>query len=87
MHKIIIASVCALLLVGCTSARISRSLASGSIGCPANQIAIANETVHAGVHNFTATCDGVSYFCTYMYPNPISCKAKAELKQSAVPVQ
>ena len=64
------------LLAGCTSAEISKSLASGAIGCPIKEIAIADETVNSGVHNFTAKCDGVDYFCTYMYPNPISCKER-----------
>ncbi len=63
-----------IFLSGCTSAKISKSLASGAIGCPVNEITISNETVGSGVHNFTATCGGVDYFCTYMYPNPTSCK-------------
>ena len=75
MRIIIISALC-VLLVGCTSARVSRSLASGAIGCPVEEIAITNETVSSGVHNFTATCDSVDYFCTYMYPNPINCKER-----------
>lgn len=63
---------------GCTSAVISQSLAAGTIGCQPERIAITNETVNSGVHNFTASCDGKDYFCTYMYPNPISCKERAK---------
>lgn len=74
-NKIIIAVVC-VLLTACTSARVSKSLASGAIGCPVKEITITNETVSSGVHNFTATCDGVDYFCSYMYPNPINCKER-----------
>lgn len=70
--------VLCILLTGCTSAKISRSLASGTVGCPVDEIAISNETVSSGVHNFTATCRGVDHFCTYMYPNPISCKSETK---------
>jgi len=75
MIKLAIPLLC-LLLIGCTSAKISRSLASGTVGCPPDDIAIANETVSSGVHNFTATCRGVDYYCTYIYPAPISCKER-----------
>ncbi|MBU1052987.1 MAG: hypothetical protein KKC46_04055 [Proteobacteria bacterium] len=71
---IVIIAIFGPLINGCTSARISKSLASGSIGCPPNQIIITNETVYRGIHNFTATCEGIEYHCTYMYPNPINCK-------------
>jgi len=81
MRKILIAALCALVM-GCTSARISRSLASGAIGCPVKDIKISNETVSSGVHNFTATCDGVDYFCTYMYPNPTSCKERKKINEN-----
>ena len=74
--KIFIISAFCILLMGCTSARVSRSLASGAVGCPPNEIEIIDETVNSGVHNFTARCNGVDYFCTYMYPNPISCKER-----------
>lgn len=64
------------VMSGCTSAEVSKSLASGSIGCPIKEITIQDETVNNGVHNFTAQCGGIDYFCTYMYPNPISCKQR-----------
>jgi hypothetical protein len=72
--KIFIIFALCVLLIGCTSARVSRSLASGAIGCPPNEIEMINETVNSGVQNFTVRCNGVYYFCTYKYPNPISCK-------------
>lgn len=77
MMKPLILVLC-VLLTGCTSAKISRSLASGTVGCPVDEITITNETVSSGVHNFTATCRGVDHFCTYMYPNPISCKSETK---------
>ena len=77
-QKILIISIF-LLLTGCTSARISQSLASGAIGCPMDEIHITNETATMeGLHNFTATCGGIEHFCSYMYPNPINCKSKNE---------
>ena len=68
-----------IFLSGCTSARISRSLASGEIGCPVKEVKITNETATLeGLHNFTATCNGVEYHCSYMYPNPIKCNPRKE---------
>lgn len=78
MSKILLLLIMA--LTGCTSAKVSRSLASGTIGCPTRDIQIRNETVSHNVHNFTAVCDGKEYFCTYMYPNPISCKERPSQK-------
>ena len=75
MKKLIVIAALAALMGGCTSARISKSLASGAVGCPTKMIEIEDETAGIeGVHNFTAVCKGVKYYCTYMYPNPISCK-------------
>lgn len=63
-------------LSGCanTNERVSRSLASGSVGCPADEVVIENETASGNIHNFTAVCKGARFSCTYLYPNPISCK-------------
>jgi len=83
MKKIMLTVCVTMVIVGCTSAKISRSLASGAIGCPVKDIAISNETVGSGVHNFTATCGGVDYYCTYMYPNPTSCKERPKPIPSA----
>ena len=76
--KVVILLVSIILLIsGCTSARISKSLASGAIGCPTKDVKISDETATVeGLHNFTATCDGIEYFCSYMYPNPINCKER-----------
>jgi hypothetical protein len=43
LNKIIIAVVCVLLTACnvCTSARVSKSLASGAIGCPVKEIKIS----------------------------------------------
>jgi hypothetical protein len=86
--KIILASIVLLTIFGCTSTRISKSLASGAVGCPIDEVQITNETATIeGLHNFTATCDGVEYFCSYMYPNPINCKPKnAKTLVAAPPV-
>jgi hypothetical protein len=65
-------------LMAFTNPDISRSLAAGAVGCPPDQIGIANETSTSGVHNFTAYCRGVEYFCSYLYPAPISCKARSD---------
>jgi hypothetical protein len=75
MKSRIIVTVACISLFGCTSARISKSLASGAIGCPVDAIEISDETASfEGLHNFTATCEGVEYYCSYMYPNPINCR-------------
>lgn len=58
---------------GGTNPEVSRRLASGAIGCPANQIGISNEQATRGIHTFTAHCNGREYFCTYKYPAPITC--------------
>ena len=63
---------------GCTSTVISQSLASGALGCPSKEIIISDEDVNSGVHTFMATCNGKDYYCTYMYPNPISCKERSK---------
>jgi len=73
MKKILLVAL-AFALPACTSVRVSQNLASGATGCAPEAIVIANEDVDNGVHTFRATCDGRDYYCTYMYPNPISCK-------------
>lgn len=67
-----------LLVPACTSVKVSQNLASGALGCPPESIVITNEDVDKGVHTFQATCNGRDYFCTYMYPNPISCKEPSQ---------
>ena len=73
--KLVVLVVLVLLSAGCTSMQVSQNLASGAIGCSPESIVIENEDVDNGVHTFSATCHGKQYYCTYMYPNPISCKA------------
>jgi hypothetical protein len=71
----IFAFISMLILVGCTNARISQSLSSGAIGCPAKQIKITEERAPAeGVHDWVAECKGIKYACNYNYPNPATCK-------------
>lgn len=77
--RLIFALLCWLLLTAFTNANISRSLASGAVGCPPDEIGISKEDDTRGVHSFTATCHGVDYFCTYIYPAPISCHARTDL--------
>lgn len=72
--RIIVLAALTLLFSACTSVEVSRNLASGATGCSPEAIDITNEDVDNGVHTFEATCDGRKYYCTYMYPNPISCK-------------
>lgn len=76
--KAVILAALVVSLMGCTSMQVSQNLASGSVGCSPEDITITNEDVDNGVHTFMATCQGVDYFCTYHYPNPISCKEAAK---------
>lgn len=72
------------LLMGSTNPQVSRNLASGAVGCPPSEIGISNETSSRGIHNFTAHCNGVEYFCTYKYPAPIVCNQRAGLTPEAI---
>jgi hypothetical protein len=70
---ILLLAACA-LVSGCTSTRVSRSLASGVIGCPSSDIKITDETASvSGTHEFTAECDGRKYFCSYVYGSNTNC--------------
>lgn len=71
------------LLMGFTNPEVSRNLASGAVGCPPSEIGISNETSSRGVHNFTAHCNGMEFFCTYKYPAPIVCNQRASLTPEA----
>ena len=77
MKRLAFLILCVLLMAG-TNPKISRSLAAGAIGCAPAEIGIKHETQTRSIHNFTAVCRGTEYFCSYMYPNPISCKARAD---------
>jgi hypothetical protein len=60
---------------GCTSARISRSLSSGVIGCPSDEITIIDERASAsGTHEWIAECRGKRYICSYVYGSNTNCK-------------
>lgn len=74
VRKIAALAAFALTCAGCTSMTVSQNLASGTVGCSPEEITIVNEDVDRGVHTFQAICKGVEYYCTYMHPNPISCK-------------
>jgi len=78
MNRVFLAIVCLLLMAG-TNPEVSRSLASGSIGCSPAEIGISDETSMRGIHNFVAHCKGREYFCTYKYPAPIVCNERAGL--------
>ena len=64
--------------------RISQNLVSGVVGCPARSILISDYSASSknpfvvSAHTFTATCNEVKYYCSYLYPNPVTCKASAE---------
>ncbi len=77
--KIILLLVATILLTGCTSARISRNLSAGVVGCPARYVKITNERASfGGFHEFNAECNGRNYFCSYHHTSGINC---SELKQ------
>lgn len=75
MKRIIVAMIVLLIVAGCTSARVSRNLSSGAIGCPPQDIEILNETADRdGMHNFEAICKDKHFFCSYHTTAGINCK-------------
>jgi hypothetical protein len=86
MKIILITTMLMVLITGCTSAPISRNLSSGAIGCPANQILISNETATAigGMHNWTATCNGKSYICSYQGTTGVNCSSSSDSDQNNI---
>lgn len=81
--KLIFVFASMLLLTACTSARVSKNLSSGVIGCPANQITIQNETATVdGLHNWTAICNGVSYICSYQTTTGVNCSPESSTGSS-----
>lgn len=63
------------VLAGCTSARISRDLSSGVIGCPANDINIIDEdATMSGTHTWIAECNGKKHACSYHTTTGANCK-------------
>jgi hypothetical protein len=74
---IVVATAVLLTLGGCKSARISRDLTSGQIGCSPSEISITNETAGiAGTHTWTATCHGKQYVCNYHTTTGSRCTPK-----------
>lgn len=69
------------------STKISQQLASGVIGCPPQSISISDYVPTSknpfinSVHTFGATCNGITYYCSYLYPNPVTCKEDPNSKQ------
>jgi TonB family protein len=80
MNKFIFLLLTALLCSNAlaSSTKISQNLASGAIGCPPKSILITDYASNRGVHTFGAICEGQKYYCTYMYPNPVSCKTASD---------
>ena len=73
--KSLIVILIVMLMSGCTSARISRSLSSGAIGCQSDKIKIFNEKASAsGTHEWIAECNGTKYVCNYVYGSTTNCK-------------
>lgn len=64
--------------------KISQRLASGAIGCSPSSILISDYSPSSknpfmnSVHTFAATCNGVKYYCSYLYPSPVNCKVAAD---------
>ncbi len=75
MGKIWLALAILVMVAGCTSARISKSLSSGVIGCPSNEIEIIDEQASvSGTHEWIAECRGKRYVCNYVYGSTTTCK-------------
>lgn len=83
MKKLILSII---FLIFCSSSfasskiRISQNLVAGVIGCPAKSITISDYSASSknplivSAHTFTATCNNVKYYCSYLYPSPVTCK-------------
>ena len=74
MGKVLIGLFSLVLISGCTSARISKSLSSGAVGCPANEITIKNERASfGGLHTWIAECKGHQFVCSYQETTGVNC--------------
>jgi TonB family protein len=64
--------------------KISQNLVAGVIGCPADSILISDYSASSknpfmvSAHTFSATCNDVKYYCSYLYPTPATCKVAAD---------
>ena len=75
-------------LISCTSARVSRQLAAGVIGCPSSEIKITGETASmSGMHEFTAECDGRTYICSYVYGSNTNCHERPAVAKAKTHIQ
>lgn len=75
MKRLLICCMLAVMMVGCTSARISKDLSAGVIGCLPDEIQIINETASvSGTHNWIAECNGKRFVCNYVYGSTTTCK-------------
>jgi hypothetical protein len=83
MNRYLLILMVVIAFVGCTSARVSRNLASGVIGCPPQEIEIFNETAEpiGGMHNFEAMCRGKHFICSYQRTTGINCKEPIQTEQ------
>ena len=75
MSRVAALFVVAAMIAGCTSARISRSLSSGVIGCPSDDINIIDERASlTGTHEWIAECKGKRYVCSFVAGSNTNCK-------------
>ena len=70
--------------IAASKEKISQNLVSGIIGCPADSILISDYSASSknpfivSAHTFTAACNNVKYYCSYLYPGPATCKEAAK---------
>lgn len=75
MKRLIVLFGAAIIASGCTSARISRDLSTGLVGCPADDIEIVDEDATAsGTHTWIAVCHGKRFACGYQVSTGANCK-------------
>ncbi len=75
MKRLIVLLVLAIIISGCTSARISSQFTSGQVPCRPEEIIITEETASAitGMHNWVAECNGKKYVCSYHHGDGAKC--------------
>lgn len=75
MKKLFVIVGLATIVCGCTSARISRDLSSGLVGCAAGDIEIVDEDATvSGTHTWIAVCNGQRFACGYQSTTGAHCK-------------
>ncbi len=80
MNKFVLSCFLLSLMTGCTSARISKNLSSGVIGCPVSDITIINEKADGGLHTWEAQCRGHQFICSYQSSTGVNCVKPLEDK-------